>query len=190
MQKRIQNILKNFQQCETLNEHNYSQEIRILTTKQNILAKENKFNEKYTTASQHFIIEKENNTNTKTLRENKSPQNNLISTERHQSNANATTTVIKTNAPRRAIVRVIGKKGKEINYLQKQCKVKITTTFQKTGSQENTITGNQEDIEKTIQSISKRILCKNFPTDKCQFGIDCKFEHMNNIHYTQASRKT
>ena len=84
---------------------------------------------------------------------------------------------------------MIGKKGKEINYLQKQSKVKITTTFQKTGSQENTITGNQEDIEKTIQSISKRILCKNLPTDKCQFGIDCKLEHMNNIHYTQESRK-
>ena len=85
---------------------------------------------------------------------------------------------------------MIGKKGKQINYLKKQSKVKITTTFQKTDSQENTITGNQEDIEKTIQSISKGILCKNFPTGKCQFGVDGKFEHMNNIHYTQQSRKT
>ena len=85
---------------------------------------------------------------------------------------------------------MIGKKGKQINYLQEQNKVKISTTLQKTDYQEITITGNQEDIEKTIHSISKIILCKNFPTDNCQFGIDCKFEHINNINYTQDSHKT
>ena len=84
---------------------------------------------------------------------------------------------------------MIGKKGKQINYLQEQNKVKISTTLQKTDYQDITITGNQEDIEKTIHSISKIILCKNFPTDNCQFGIDCKFEHINNINYTQDSHK-
>ena len=59
---------KNFQQSETLNEHNYSQEIRILPTKQNISANENNFNEEDTT-SQHFIVEKETNTRP----ENQSP---------------------------------------------------------------------------------------------------------------------
>ena len=85
---------------------------------------------------------------------------------------------------------MIGKKGKQINYLQEQNKVKISTTLQKTDYQDITITGNQEDIEKTIHSISKIILCKNFPTDNCQFGIDYKFEHINNINYTQESHKT
>ena len=85
---------------------------------------------------------------------------------------------------------MIGKKGKQINYLQEHHKVKISTTLQKTDYQDITITGNQEDIEKTIHSISKIILCKNFPTDNCQFGIDYKFEHINNINYTQESHKT
>ena len=85
---------------------------------------------------------------------------------------------------------MIGKKGKQINYLQEQNKVKISTTLQKTDYQDITITGNQEDIEKTIHSISKIILCKNFPTDNCQFGTDYKFEHINNINYTQESHKT
>ena len=85
---------------------------------------------------------------------------------------------------------MIGKKGKQINYLQEQNKVKISTTLQKTDYQDITITGNQEDIEKTIHSISKIILCKNLPTDNCQFGIDYKFEHINNINYTQESHKT
>ena len=85
---------------------------------------------------------------------------------------------------------MIGKKGKRINYLQEHHKVKISTTLQKTDYQDITITGNQEDIEKTIHSISKIILCKNFPTDNCQFGIDYKFEHINNINYTQESHKT
>ena len=84
---------------------------------------------------------------------------------------------------------MIGKKGKQI-FLQKQNKVKITTTIQKTDYQDITITGNQEDIEETIHSISKIILCRNFPTGNCQFGIDCKFEHINNINYTQESYKT
>ena len=26
--------------------------------------------------------------------------------------------------------------------------------------------------------------------DDCQFGVDCKFEHINNINYTQESFKT
>ena len=158
---------KNFQQSETLNEHNYSQEIRILTTKQNISAKENNFNEKDATASQDFIIEKEINTNTNTLPENRSPNNNLVSTEGHQSNPNETTTVIKINVPRRAIGWLTGKKGKQINYLQEQNKVKISTALKKTDYQDIAITGNQEDIEKLIHSISKIILCKNFPTDHC-----------------------
>ena len=34
------------------------------------------------------------------------------------------------------------------------------------------------------------MLCKNFPIGNCQFGIDCKFEHINNINYTQESHKT
>ena len=65
-----------------------------------------------------------------------------------------------------------GKKGKHINFLKEQNKVKITTTIQKTNYQDITITGNQEDIEKTIHSINK-IIYRNFPTDNCQFGIDC-----------------
>ena len=158
---------KNFQQSETLNEHNYSQEIRILTTKQNISAKENNFNEKDATASQDFIIEQETNTNTNTQPENRSPNNNLVSTEGHQSNPNETTTVIKINVPRRAIGWLTGKKGKQINYLQEQNKVKISTALKKTDYQDIAITGNQEDIEKLIHSISKTILCKNFPTDHC-----------------------
>ena len=85
---------------------------------------------------------------------------------------------------------MIAKKGKQINYLQEQNKVKISTTLQKTDYHDITIAGNQEDIEKTIHSISKIILCKNFPTDNCQFGIDCKFEHINNISYLQESHKT
>ena len=158
---------KNFQQSETLNEHNYSQEIRILTTKQNISTKENNFNEKDATASQDFIIEQETNTNTNTQPENRSPNNNLVSTEGHQSNPNETTTVIKINVPRRAIGWLTGKKGKQINYLQEQNKVKISTALKKTDYQDIAITGNQEDIEKLIHSISKIILCKNFPTDHC-----------------------
>ena len=88
---------KNFQQSETLNEHNYSQDIYIS-------AKENNFNEKDTTTSQHIIIEKEINTSTNTLPENRSPNNNnLVSTEGYQSNPDATTTIIKINVPRRTI---------------------------------------------------------------------------------------
>ena len=168
------------------NEHNYSQEIRILPAKQNISANENKFNEKDTITSQHYITEKETNVRP----ENKSPNNNLVSTEGHQSNANATTTAIKINLPRRAIGQVIGKKGKQINFLQEQNKVKITTAIQKTDHQGITIISNQEDIEKTIHSINKIMLCRNIPTDNCYFGIDCKFEHINNINYTQESYKT
>ena len=53
---------------------------------------------------QAFIIEKEINTSTNTLPENRSPNNNnLVSTEGYQSNPDATTTVIKINVPRRAI---------------------------------------------------------------------------------------
>ena len=85
---------------------------------------------------------------------------------------------------------MIGKKGKQTNFLQEQSKVEITTTTQKTDYRDITITGNQEDIENKIHSISKIILCRNFPTDNYQFGIDCKFEHINNINYTQESYKT
>ena len=73
--------------------------------------------------------------------------------------------------------------------MQDQNKVKITTTNQRTDYQDIMITGDQEDKEKTIHSKSKIILCRNFPTDNCQFGIDCKFEHVNNINYTQESYK-
>ena len=110
--------------------------------------------------------------------------------EGHQRNSNATSTVIKINVLRRVIEREIGKKGKRINYLQEQNKVKTTTTIQNTDYQDITITGNQEDIKATIHSISKIILCKNFPTNNRQFGIDCKFEDINNINYTQESNKT
>ena len=104
----------------------------------------NNFNEKNTTTNQHFIIKKETNTNTNILLENRSPnnRNHLISTKSHRNNPNGTTTVIKINVPRRAIGRVVGKKGKEINYLQKQNKMKIATTFQKTGYQDFTIPCN------------------------------------------------
>ena len=77
---------------------------------------------------------------------------------------------------------MIVKKGKRINYLQEQKKVKITTTIQKPDYQDIKLTGNQEDIEKTIHSIRKIVLCKNVPTNNCQFRIDCKFEQMNNIN--------
>ena len=63
--------------------------------------------------------------------------------------------------------------------MQEQNKVKITTTIQNTDYQDITITGNQEGIETIIHSISKTILCKNYPTNNCQFGIDCKLEHVN-----------
>ena len=76
-----------------------------------------------------------------------------------------------------------------MNYLQEQKEVKISTTIQKTDYQDLTITGNQDDIEKTIHSISKIILCKNFQTDNL-FGIDYKFKHINNINYTQENHKT
>ena len=75
---------KNFQQRETLNEHNFSHKIRILPTKQKNSAKENNFSEKDTTTNQHFIIEKEINTNTNNTRPNKINNNNLVSTEDHQ----------------------------------------------------------------------------------------------------------
>ena len=42
----------------------------------------------------------------------------------------------------------MGKKGKQINYLQEQNIVKISATLQKTDYQDIEITGNQEDIEK------------------------------------------
>ena len=90
---------KNFLQSETLYEHNYSQERRILPTKQNIPAKENNFNEKDETASQNLIIEKETNSNTNTIPENRSPKSNLASTEGHQSNLDATTIVVKSINP-------------------------------------------------------------------------------------------
>ena len=62
---------------------------------------------------------------------------------------------------------MIGKKGKQINYLQEQIKIKISTALEKIDYQDITITGNQEDIAKTIHSRSKVILCKKFPTDNC-----------------------
>ena len=91
------------------------------------------------------MIEKETNTNTNTLPEKRSPNNdNLPSTGGYQNNPNATTTATKINVPRRAIGRVIRKKGKRINYLQEQNKMKITTTIQKTNYQDIAITGNQK----------------------------------------------
>ena len=85
---------------------------------------------------------------------------------------------------------MIGKKGKHINYLEEVNEVKITPTIQITNYQDITITVNQEDIEKTIHSISKIILCKNLPTNNFQFVIDCKFKHINNITYTLEMHKT
>ena len=76
----LEYFLKNFKQGETLIEYNYSQEIRIVLTKQNISEKENNFDEKDATPSQDVITEKETNTNTNTLPENISPNNNLVST--------------------------------------------------------------------------------------------------------------
>ena len=93
-----------------------------------------------TTTKQHFINEKEFKAK---KQKNRSPNNNKLSSiESHQNNPNATATVIKANVPRRGIGRVIGKKGKLINYLKEQNKVKITTTIQKTDYQNITITGN------------------------------------------------
>ena len=66
--------------------------------------------------------------------------------------------------------------------MQEQKKVKITTTIQKPDYQDIKVSGNQEDIEKTIHPISKIVLCKNVLTKYCQFRIDCKFEQMNNIN--------
>ena len=64
------------------------------------VTKENNFNEKYTTTNQYFITEKETNAKTNTIIENRSPNNiNLLSTEGHQSNLNATTTVYKSLYP-------------------------------------------------------------------------------------------
>ena len=66
--------------------------------------------------------------------------------------------------------------------------MKITTAIQKSDYQDITITVSQEDIEKIMHSISK-IICRNLPTDNCQLGINCKFDHINNINYTPESYK-
>lgn len=85
---------------------------------------------------------------------------------------------------------MIVKKGKRINYLQEQKKVKITTTIQKPDYQDIKVTGNQEDIEKTIHSIRKIVLCKIVPTNNCQFRIDCKFEQKQTTNNTQKNYQT
>ena len=53
---------KNFQESETPNEHNYSQEIRTQPTKKYISGEENNSSGNNTTRNQPFIIEKEANT--------------------------------------------------------------------------------------------------------------------------------
>ena len=84
-------------------------------------------------------------------------------------------------SPKTAIGRITGRKGNKINKIQSHNNVEITISLTAGDYQDVKITGNTSDINNALKEISEIVLCKNFSSNCCTYGPDCKFQHRNTI---------
>ena len=98
--------------------------------------------------------------------------------------AETLTTVI----PKTAIGRIIGRKDNKINKIQSHNNVEITTSLAVSDYQDVKTTGNtNKNINNALKEISEIVLCKNFSSNCCTYGPDCKFQYRNNIEIKKQS---
>ena len=106
------------------------------------------------------------------------PELSSINSSRTTSAQAETSTVV---IPKTAIGRIIGRKGNKVNKIQSQNNVEITTSLTVCEYQDFKITENANNINNALKEISEIVLCKNFSSNHCTYGPNCKFQHRNDI---------
>ena len=103
---------------------------------------------------------------------NNDPCNNNSNTREAMSE-----TTKKISIPSDLIGNVIGKNGYRVQQIQNNCDVKIHTKFQNRSIQDIKVTGNEHQVNTSLNEIKNIVTCANYLNKTCYYGRHCKFLH-------------
>ena len=99
--------------------------------------------------------------------------------------------------PSDLIGNVIGKNGYRVQQIQNNCDVKIHTKFQNRSIQDIKVTGNEHQVNTSLNEIKNIVTCANYLNKTCYYGRHCKFLHyslhpkvINNQQTTSGAERT
>ena len=106
-------------------------------------------------------------------------------------------TTKKISIPSDLIGNVIGKNGYRVQQIQNNCDVKIHTKFQNRSIQDIKVTGNEHQVNMSLNEIKNILTCANYLNKTCYYGRHCKFLHyslhpkvINNQQTTSRAERT
>ena len=106
-------------------------------------------------------------------------------------------TTKKISIPSDLIGNVIGKNGYRVQQIQNNCDVKIHTKFQNRSIQDIKVTGNEHQVNTSLNEIKNIVTCANYLNKTCYYGRHCKFLHyslhpkvINNQQTTSRAERT
>ena len=86
-------------------------------------------------------------------------------------------TTKKISTPSDLIGKVIGKNGHRSEQIQNTYNVKIYTKFQNRSIQDIKVTGNEHQVNMSLNEINKIVTCANYLNKTCYYGRHCKLLH-------------
>ena len=78
---------------------------------------------------------------------------------------------------------MIGENGCRVQQIQNTYNVKIHTKFQNRSIQDIKVTGNEHQVNTSLNEIKNIITCANYLNKTCYYGRNCKF-----LHYSLRSK--
>ena len=86
-------------------------------------------------------------------------------------------TTKKISIPSDLVGNVIGKNGYRVQQIQNTCNVKIHTKFQNRSIQDIKVTGNEHQVNMSLNEINNIVTCANYLNKTCHYGRHCQFLH-------------
>ena len=86
-------------------------------------------------------------------------------------------TAKKISIPSDLIASVIGKNGYRVQQIQNTYNVKIHTNFQNRSVQDIKVTGNEHQVNMSLNEINNIVICANYLNKTFYYGRHCKFLH-------------
>ena len=86
-------------------------------------------------------------------------------------------TTKKISIPSDLIGNVIGKNGYRVQQIQNTYNVKIPTKFQNRSIQDIKVTGNEHQVNTSLNEIKNIVTCANYLNKACNYGRHSKFLH-------------